>query len=377
VFLGGAAVGFSGGLDFPVGLHRSDLFWLEKGDPVAADALIQEMAAVGPAFIRINVRERKQFEAVCAHIRSIQAYGIQVLLELAADTDPAVYPSGLECRPGHETLWPSFPVSKMDVAAYEQWLEELLDVLQKREALPEILQVGNELNWAGFNGDYPILPAGEGRVFDETDWEKLPDAVRQGARKAGQIADLTARKVRERFLDSAWHPKVILGSLTKPENRRWLARIGGTFLPPESFLAIVAGTFAGMPSEERTDYLASLDGISLHFYPQVPSERLGDSLPSLFRDYLRDYMEPVRKVTDLTVYVTEFGLVRSRFQSEGDRAEAFATFLSQMDRVAQRHRWGGVAVFSWDQLDHSLVDPALGTLDPKIPAALGWKKLAE
>lgn len=364
-----AGLGFSAPL--PVGVQRTDLAWHADGDAEAADAMIASIAKAGPTFVRLNVRVRDNFEAVARHIRTAQANDLGVLLQLAHSTDPSVYPPGTEKRPGRDALWPSFPISQTDPAAFEAWLDDLFAVLKREGAIPQIVQTGNEINWCAFNGDYPLMPEGEGTVFAETEWDALPDAVRVGARKSGLIAAITARKMREWFPDASQRPKVILGSLNKPDNPEWLARIGGTFLLPETFLAIANGSLKGSPERETEDYLQELDGISLHFYPPA-GNRNAAARRNGFRDYLRAFMDPVRKVTPLPTHITEFGFERSGFQNDRERAVALGDFVKELERQPSRSNLASVAIFSWDQMDYALVDPGTGEIDPAFVKALGW-----
>lgn len=368
-FLAATDSGYAASL--PVGVQRTDLAWHADGDSAAAKAIIADIAQAGPAFVRINVRVRDHFEVVAGHIRAAQEQNLHVLLELAHFTDPAIYPAGTEKRPGRESLWPSFPASQADPVAFESWLDDLFAILKRDNAIPQLVQTGNELNWCGFNGDFPILREGEGEAYSDASWEDLPEAVRNGARKAGLIAAITARKMREWFPDDSERPKVILSSLNKPADPEWLARSGGTFLLPEIFLEIASGSLEEMPPEETQNYLKELDGISLHFYPPV-GNRTGSALSSSFRAYLSEFMDPVRKVTSLPVYITEFGFPRSEFPTEHERAEALAEFVDQMDRQRSRYNFAAVAIFSWDQLDYALVDPGTGELDPAFAEELGW-----
>ena len=89
------------------------------------------------------------------------------------------YRDGAQRRPAVKELpamWPSFPLSAADPTRFRAVFKPLFDQLETMGVTFAALELGNEINWTAFNGDFPI--PGEGRVFAEADLTRDPEAIR-------------------------------------------------------------------------------------------------------------------------------------------------------------------------------------------------------
>jgi hypothetical protein len=87
------------------------------------------------------------------------------------------YREGAQRRPAVSDMpkmWPSFPLSAADPARFRAILEPLFGRLESMGVTFAALELGNEINWTAFNGDFPI--PGEGRVFGRDDLATDPEA---------------------------------------------------------------------------------------------------------------------------------------------------------------------------------------------------------
>jgi hypothetical protein len=69
------------------------------------------------------------------------------------------YREGAQKRPAVKdlpTMWPSFPLSAADPARFRAVFEPLFDPLEVLGVTFAALELGNEINWTAFNGDFPI-----------------------------------------------------------------------------------------------------------------------------------------------------------------------------------------------------------------------------
>jgi len=89
------------------------------------------------------------------------------------------YREGAQRRPAVKDLpamWPSFPFSVADPERFRAVFKPLFERLETTGMTFAALELGNEINWTAFNGDFPI--PGEGRVFGEADLTRDPEAIR-------------------------------------------------------------------------------------------------------------------------------------------------------------------------------------------------------
>lgn len=87
------------------------------------------------------------------------------------------YREGAQRRPAVRDMpkmWPSYPLSAADPARFRAVFEPLFDQLESMGIVFAALELGNEINWTAFNGDFPI--PGEGRIFGRNDLTSDPEA---------------------------------------------------------------------------------------------------------------------------------------------------------------------------------------------------------
>ena len=70
-------------------------------------------------------------------------------------------------------MWGEPPLSKADPDSFRTYFEPLLAKLEAKGMVLAGFELGNEINWAGFNADFPL--PGQGRVFDKNDLVHDPE----------------------------------------------------------------------------------------------------------------------------------------------------------------------------------------------------------
>jgi hypothetical protein len=87
------------------------------------------------------------------------------------------YRDGAQRRPAVKdmpNMWRSYPLSAADPARFRAVFAPLFAQLENMGVVFAALELGNEINWTGFNGDFPV--PGEGRIFGDSDLATDPEA---------------------------------------------------------------------------------------------------------------------------------------------------------------------------------------------------------
>jgi hypothetical protein len=164
---------------------------------VANDSVAVAVNVVNPQRLNPAAREAVLDQLQAAGVRMIRAplapawggddYGpaidfIQRAYERGMKTDLIVglqYREGAQKRPAVRELpnmWSSYPLSSTDPARFRTVFAPLLDQLEDFGITLAALELGNEINWTAFNGEFPI--PGEGKVFGLADLTRDPEARR-------------------------------------------------------------------------------------------------------------------------------------------------------------------------------------------------------
>ena len=89
-------------------------------------------------------------------------------------------------------MWPSYPLSAADPVRFRAVFEPLFNQLEDMGIRFVALELGNEINWTAFNGDFPI--PGEGRVFGLEDLTRDPEARKIAAGYRAYVQTLSVLK---------------------------------------------------------------------------------------------------------------------------------------------------------------------------------------
>jgi hypothetical protein len=146
-----------------LGMNQTNLAW---ADPQQQAAILRDMSSVGIHAVR--VRFSPPVARFVDLVGLARDQGIQVFVVVGLN-DPAYYPEGTLRRPGRGIIHPAYRLSGIDVGRTKTALKQLFDALDSRSLAVTGFEIGNEINWADFNGDLSIGMEGPGqREADET-----------------------------------------------------------------------------------------------------------------------------------------------------------------------------------------------------------------
>jgi len=327
---------------------------------VAAPAAGSEDVTVGVNIVnpqRLNAAEQK------AVLDQLQAAGVHVIRAPLApvwegdDYRPAIdfirrafergiaadlivglqYREGAQRRPSFKELpnmWPSYPLSAADPARFRAVFEPLFDQLEGMGITFAALELGNEINWTAFNGEFPI--PGAGRVFGQADLTRDPEGrqIAQGYRVYLQILSVL-KEIRDHSRLNKATPILSAG----------LADPGLAGLRPGSKTdAVAIGATLNYLREHGLDTL--VDAYGVHTYPSVKSSAL-DRLDLLERDTLAE-CGPSRQGTPC--WLTEWGLPVGNPACPGNdrpRVALMREMLVDFRGFASQGRLKGLFYYAW------------------------------
>src|SRR5215831_4572239 len=200
---------------------------LTNGDRLSQSAqltVLSELQAAGATVIRIPLGPRTWgppgvYTDSIALIKTAYASGIKPIVIV-----PLQYPENVKPRPynsAYPDIWAAYPLSQSDPAIFASWFAPILAQLEASGVVLAGLELGNEINWAPFNGDFPV--PGEGNVFGDADLYSNPEAEIIAAGYRAYMLSLQAlRQIRDASTLNQATP-VISAGLSNPG----ATRIGG------------------------------------------------------------------------------------------------------------------------------------------------------
>lgn len=347
---------------FNIGVNRTDLYWLEGG-PAAQLRLLNTIKSGGSDYVRFTLQAYQNKVEVRDHILYCNKIGLKPLICIMLNGIADIYPPGTKqvnrLRAGEDRMfWDGYPVSQIDEGRFNVFMTDLLTYWRDEGCVIDVIELGNELNWIDFNGDLPRYANGEGRIFDNSyTWNTLPDSLKQFARKAGYAAKKTKELATTIFKKNT--PKVIVGGLSAGNLNYggWMKSVGASVIDADVVLNIMQGTFKDQPAGSE-NYLQNVDAVCLHLYPYgdcpfVEGKAGKADTAKMVEDvvtYFDRWMPKVKQVTNLPVFITEFGYETKTYGVENDwkRAEQFKAFMAGMERTKDKYNWAALYIYNWD-----------------------------
>nr|WP_298688482.1 hypothetical protein [uncultured Dongia sp.] len=250
IMLGAGVTAVASGQDGPVfetGIAAANIAWAKSK---AAETTLIDIAAAGFDSVRIGLKN-----PVTASYRALEQAkdaGLDVLVTIPL-IDGAVAVDGASPRPRTENFFAAYGLSQIDLDRYRLRLEDLLAFVDFHQ-IPLIgLELGNELNWSGYNGDLPLLTRGA-IIATDGDWHAA-DRTRfeAGLDRYRAVIDIT-REVLARYPNMTGVKLVSAG--LADINSGFIRGRGATYVAPD----LVYRAF------EARQILRQVDVVGIHLY---------------------------------------------------------------------------------------------------------------
>jgi hypothetical protein len=238
-----------------------------NGDRLSQSAqltVLSELQAAGAKVIRIPLEPRTWgppgvYDDIIALINAAHARGISPIVIV-----PLQYPAAVKPRPynpAYPDIWAAYPLSQSDPALFTSWFTPILAQLEASGVVLAGLELGNEINWAPFNGDFPV--PGEGNVFGDADLYSNSEAEVIAAGYRAYMLSLQAlRQIRDASALNQATP-VISAGLANPG----APRTGGVAADGVAIDAVSINATLNYLRAYGLDTTA--DSYGIHFYPNA------------------------------------------------------------------------------------------------------------
>ena len=140
----------SGASAAELGFNRVNLGWKK---PDERQAVLDQMKRSGVASVRLSLSA--PVEPSLDAVRVAHQVGLRVLLEISLN-NRAFYPDGTERRSAKGKGFDVYRLSDLDPERYRAVLRQTLAELDRLGVELVGIEPGNEINWAGYNGDLAV-----------------------------------------------------------------------------------------------------------------------------------------------------------------------------------------------------------------------------
>jgi hypothetical protein len=329
VALGGGFVGHARAQTSPhsfiIGVNRPHLAWTDN-----ANDILDQIAANFPA---VRLSANGPIDKVAQTVIHARRDGLHVLLVIPMGLAD-FYDKGAAPRPGAGSLRAVNHLSQLNVTLLHDQVAHLVSELDQAKVALDAIEVGNEINWSGFNGDLPVF--GVGRAYNDiNEMGEYRQNMMEGLRRYA----LAVKTIKNILRASAFqqHTIVVGAGLASEMKDAFLQRSGGTTLPPRAFNAAL----------KQFDGAADLDAFAIHIYPNVGEQGAGaqaaivDTVASALDECAPDGRD---------CYITEWGFVlpSDSCPTPDPRNVEFRIFLDAVQREEASHPVKAAYVYDWD-----------------------------
>lgn len=271
---------------FTTGVATANLAWAK---PKAIQATLTDIAEAGFGSVRIGLKN--PVTGTYRALEEAKRAGLDVLVTIPL-IDGAVAAEGTVPRARTDKFFPAHGLSQIDLDRYRTRLEDLLAFADFHE-IPLIgLELGNELNWSGYNGDLPLSP--EGAVIkSDADWSAdVRKTFDDGLDKYAGVVAATRQALTQ--YPSLAKVKLVSAGLADI-NSGFIHQSGATYVAPD----LVYRAF------EARQIFAQFDVVGIHLYEPLRKANALSARATMITSQLDDCGETA--FSTRPCWITEFG----------------------------------------------------------------------
>jgi hypothetical protein len=304
----------------------------------AADqqAIVEQLKQSGVRFVRTSLRPNDKNMTLA---KTLQSEGIGLVLVPGVQFFP-----NAKLRPVDEKrhIRSAMPLSSADPESSRAYYQTIFDKLDEKGVVLAGVELGNELNWADFNGDFPV--PGQGKSFT------LEDLARDSEAKQVAQGLLQYLKVLAKLKDVRDHSKlnqhapIISAGMAAVSGGQWQQnlKLDGVSIP---------ATYAFLRAHGLDNLV---DGYGVHDYPPVVKQ--GDKVAATQRRaYLDQSIFPPGNAKPY--WLTEWGFpsVATSSAQDQDRVRSVAEMRAYFLQLFRQGRLAGLFWYVWNEPDRDSI----------------------
>ena len=298
-------------------------------------AIVDQLKRNGVGSVRTSLRPDDKSMALA---KALQSAGIGLVLNIGWKTE-ANAPERPEYPKPH--IRAALPLSRIDPGLSKDYFQSVFDRLDAYGVTLAGVELGNEINWVDFNGDFPMPGRGKAFSLSELSQDPVGKQVAAGLVKYLQILALLKETRAHSKLNA--HTPIISAGMATVSGGKWQAdnKLDGVSIPV---------IYAFLRAHGLDDLV---DGYGVHSYPPQVTGDDKTALPQLRND-LDDHIFPSGNAKPY--WLTEWG-----FGSDGSaaeerqRARSVAAMRDDFRALCQQERLKGVYWYVWNAPDNDSI----------------------
>jgi len=311
---GGSALASGAENAVTIGVATANIAWEKSQDVKATFA---EIADAGFTTVRIGFKN--PVASSYATLAAAKEAGLDILVTFPL-IDGSVSEGGAEPRAKTKRFFEAFGLSQIDPARFQARLDDLLDFIAHQQ-IPVIgLEIGNELNWSGYNGDLPLYDTGN----PVADWHGLsPDVAARfeaGIARYREVLEIAKASLAAR--PALGSVKLVSAGLADI-NAGFIRQSGATYIAPR--LVYQAYT--------REQLFGTVDVVGIHLYEPLRAASKAAERPAMIAAQLAYCGEA--GFADRPCWITEFGSALPHQACAPDDTQRIALLRPLLDHLAQ------------------------------------------
>lgn len=316
-------------VDCPVGVNVNSF---QNFSAQEQEIIVQQLKDSKVRYVRTSLRPDDKNMNLA---KRLQDEGIGLILVPGVE-----YLPGTKQRPAYAKnhMRAAMPLSAADPVRSKAYYQNIFDKLDAKGVLLAGVELGNELNWADFNGDFPT--PGQGKAFTSSDLTRDPEA-KQVAK--GFLQYLKALKVLKEVRDSSKLNRlapIISAGMAGATGGAWQAKmkIDGVSIP---------ATYEFLRAHGLDNLV---DGYGVHDYPAIVKEGDKDALAKRNADLDKTIFP---EGNTKPYWLTEWGFSSSTASDKDDktRSRSVAEMRDYFHHLHKQARLGGIFWYVWNEPD--------------------------